>query len=94
MARRSDRHEDAGDHVVVGVEVSARSRQIEVTTMQRGSGKHVRYHSLNQAPPELRGEALGLVRDAILNSGYASLAELEAALTSELVVPEEKPDES
>jgi hypothetical protein len=88
MGRRSGRPEDTSDHVVIGVEISARSRQIEITTMQHGSGRHVRYSSLNQAPPELRGQALELVRAAVLQAGYASLAELDAALTSELVVPE------
>lgn len=90
MARKTGRPEDVGDHVVIGVEINARSRRIEVTTMQRGSGRHVRYASLNQAPPELRGQALALIREAVLDAGYSSLAELEAALTSELVVPEEE----
>jgi len=91
MTRKTDRPDAGADHVIMGVEISARSHQIEVTTMQRGSGRHVRYATLAQAPPELRGQALGLIRQAVLAAGYASLAELEAALTSEVVVP--PPDE-
>ena len=90
MARKAGRPEDVGEHVVLGVEINARSRRIEITTMQRGSGRHVRYGSLNLAPPELRGQALGLIREAILEAGYSSLAELEEALTSELVLPEDE----
>jgi len=92
MARRPARPEDSSDHVVMLVEISARSRQIELTTMKRGSGRHNRYASLNQAPPELRGLALALIREAVLNAGYASLADLDEALTSELVVPAEEPE--
>jgi hypothetical protein len=76
------------DQVVLSVEIGSRNRQIEVTTMQRGSGRHSRYHSLSQVPPSLRGEALALIRQAVLNAGYASLAELDEALTSDIVVPE------
>lgn len=78
------------DSVVIGVEINARRRQIEVVTMQRGSGRHVHYPTFAQVPPELRGEALLLIRTALAGSGYASLADLEQALTSELIVPEEE----
>jgi hypothetical protein len=88
MAKKTAGPEAASDHVVIAVEISVRSRQIEVTTMQRGSGRHNRYPNLNQAPPELRGEALSLIRAAVLNAGYDSLAALEEALTSEPVKPE------
>jgi len=93
MARRDDRPDPGSDQVVVGVEISARRRTIEVTAMRRGRGKHTHYATLSQAPPELRGEALQLVRSALLGEGYASLAELDEALTSDLVVPEPE-DES
>ncbi|MFN2114395.1 MAG: hypothetical protein ACK2T6_01695 [Anaerolineae bacterium] len=90
MAKRTGNPADASDYVVVSVEVNGRRRQVEVTTMRHGSGRHMRYTSLNQVPPDLRGEALELLRDALLNSGYSSLAEIDQALTSELVVPEEE----
>ncbi|RIL10263.1 hypothetical protein DCC79_08530 [bacterium] len=75
---------------VVGVEINARKQQIEVIARQRGQSRHVHYASLNQAPHEVRGEALALLRAALVNSGYQSLADLDALLTSELVVPEKK----
>jgi hypothetical protein len=90
MAKRSSSPSAASDHLVVGIEISGRRRQIEVKTMRRGRGRHVHYASLNQVPPELRGEALQLVRDAVINSGYSTLAEVDEALSSELVVPEEE----
>jgi|GEM_PF-2618930 hypothetical protein len=91
MAKRTRNPSDSADQVVVGVEINHRSRQIEVVTMRRGRGRHTKYPSLTQTPPDLRGEALELIRDAVLNAGYSSLAELDEALTSELVVPEEEP---
>lgn len=81
--------------VLTAVEFNARTDGIEVTTMQRGKGRHMRYGSLNQAPPALRGEALELVRRALQKAGYASLAELDDALTRDLVTPvedDEAPD--
>ena len=93
MARKQTRPSEGTDHVVVSVEISGRKRQIEVTTMRRGRGRHVHYPSFNQVPPDLRGEALQLIREALKNSGYESLADLEEALTSELVVPEEEEEE-
>jgi hypothetical protein len=93
MARKSGRPDQA-DAVVIGLEINARRRQIEMTTMQHGSGRHVHYASLGQAPAELRGEALLLIRTALANAGYASMLDLETALTSELVVPEEEADEA
>lgn len=90
MAKRSGSPSGASDHLVVSVEVSGRRRQIEVKTLRRGRGRHVHYSSLSQVPPELRGEALGLIRDALINSGYESLAEVDEALNSELVLPDEE----
>jgi len=75
---------------VTHIEIHARKGQIEVFTRQRGQSRHTHYPSLNQVPPELRGEALTLIRSAFQHAGYDSLAELDAALTSELVVPEKK----
>jgi hypothetical protein len=80
----------ATEEVLMGIEITARKRQIEVTTMQRGKGRHRHYGSLNQAPPEVRGEALELIRAALQHAGYDSLTALETALTSELVVPEKE----
>ena len=93
MTKKTTRPDDIADHVVVTVEINARSGQIEVTTLQRGSGRHIRYHTLNQVPPELRGEALGLIRRAVLDAGYESLQALDEALTSEIVLPEESAEE-
>ncbi len=84
----------AEEEILVGVEVDARKRQIEVTTLRRGKGRHLHYASLRQAPPEMRGEALQLIRAALQGAGYESLTELEEALTSELVVPEEEEEEA
>jgi hypothetical protein len=82
------------DHeVLVGVEVQQRTRQIQVTTMLRGKGRHNHYASLQQAPEAVRGEALVLLREALRRAGYESLAELEAALDSGPVTPEAEPDE-
>jgi hypothetical protein len=79
------------DHeVLMSVAIDARKRQIEVTTLQRGKGRHTHYASIKQVPPELRGEAFALIREAVLASGYASLAELDSALTTALVVPEKE----
>lgn len=89
MTRRGSQPGGGADQVVVGVEINGRRRQVEVTTMRRGRGRHTKYMSLAQTPPELRGEALGLIREAVLNAGYASLAELDEALTSDLVRPED-----
>ncbi len=77
----------ASHESVVSVEIQARRRQLAVKTLQSGSGRHRLYQNFGQLAPHLRGEALGLVRQAVLAAGYASLAELDEALTSELVVP-------
>ena len=82
----------AEPEILVGVEIDARKRQIEVTTLRRGKGRHSHYATLKQAPPEIRGEALLLIRTALENSGFESLNELEEALTSDLVVPEKEED--
>jgi hypothetical protein len=79
--------------ILVGVQVDARKRQIEVTTLRRGKGRHTHYATLRQAPPEMRGEALQLIRTALGNSGYENLTDLEEALTSELVVPKEEDED-
>ncbi len=84
----------AEHEVLMSVSIDARRRNIELTTLQRGKGRHTHYASIKQAPPELRGEALGLIRQALLASGYTSLAELESALTAELVVPDKSESES
>jgi hypothetical protein len=84
----------AEHEVLMAVAIDARKRVIEVTTLERGKGKHSHYPSIRQAPPELRGEALTLIREALRAAGYESLAELEAALTSEIVVPEKEADEA
>lgn len=81
----------AEHEILVGIEIDGRKRQIELTTLKQGKGRHLHYGTLRQAPPEVRGEALLLIREALQNSGYDSLAELDEALTSDLVVPE--PDE-
>jgi len=78
------------EQVLSKIEIDARRRQIEVTTLQRGKGRHLHFTSLNQAPPEMRGEALELLREALRNAGYDSMTDLETALTSELVVPEKE----
>ncbi len=83
----------AEHEVLMSVSIDARRRSIELTTLQRGKGRHTHYASIKQAPPELRGEALGLIRQALLAAGYASLAELETALTAEIVVPEKAESE-
>lgn len=80
----------ADKQAVVGVEINARRQQIEVLARSRGQSRHTHFPNLSQTPPDLRGEALALIRGAILNSGYSSLAELEAALTSAPVLPEEE----
>lgn len=79
---------------VVSIEVHARKQQIEVNARQRGQSRHVHYASLNQAPHEVRGEALALIRTALQNSGYSSFAELDTALTRDLILPEKKDDAS
>lgn len=76
--------------VLMSVSIDARRRNIELTSLHRGKGRHTHYASIKQAPPALRGEALTLIREAILAAGYASLAELETALTAELVVPQKE----
>ncbi len=80
----------AEPEILVRVEIDARKRQIEVTTMRRGKGRYSHYPSLRQAPPEMRGEALQLIRTALGGAGYETLTELEEALTSELVLPEDE----
>ena len=92
MARKAGRP-DPADDVVTGLEINARRRQIEVTTMQRGKGRHTQYPSLSQVPAALQADALLLIRTALANSGYPSLTELEDALTSELIVPEADEEE-
>lgn len=79
--------------VLMSLEINGRKEQIEVKTMTRGSGRHNHYASLRQAPPEVRGQVLELIRNAVVNAGYSSLADLESALTSELVVPEKEDEE-
>ncbi|MFN8422029.1 MAG: hypothetical protein U0470_01125 [Anaerolineae bacterium] len=79
----------ATNESVVSVEINARRRQLAVKTLMSGSGRHRLYQNFGQLAPHLRGEALGLLRQAVLAAGYASLAELDEALTSELVVPSE-----
>lgn len=74
---------------VVSVEINVRRRQLTVKTLIGGSGRHRLYQNFGQLAPHLRGEALQLVRQSILAAGYASLAELDESLTSELVVPTE-----
>jgi len=78
---------------VVSIEIHARKQQVEVVARQRGQGRHMHYPSLNLVPPELRGEALSLIRTALQHAGYASLADLDEALTSDLVVPEKKDED-
>lgn len=87
MARKAGRS-DPAEAVVVGLEINSRREQIEVTTMLRGKGRHTHYPTLSQVPPALQADALLLIRTALANSGYESLAELDKALTSELVVPD------
>ena len=82
----------AEPEAISGVQIDARRRQIEITTLQRGKGRHSHYGSLNQAPPDVRGHALTLIREALRNAGYESLTDLEKALTSEVVVPEKESD--
>lgn len=84
----------ATNESVVSVEINARRRQLAVKTLMSGSGRHRLYQNFGQLAPHLRGEALGLLRQAVLAAGYASLAELDEALTSELVVPSEAEDEA
>lgn len=84
----------ASHESVVSVEINARRRQLAVKTLMSGSGRHRLYQNFGQLAPHLRGEALGLVRQAVLAAGYASLAELDTALTSELVVPSGKDKET
>ena len=86
MARKSGASGQT-EAVVIGVEINARRRQIEVTTLQHGSGRHVHYPNFGQVPPELQGEALAVIRAALQGAGYASFAELDEALTRDLVVP-------
>src|SRR3989304_3114697 len=73
--------------VLMNIAIDARKRQSEVTTLRRGKGRHQHYAMLRQAPPEVRGEALQLIRTALQNAGFESLAELEESLTSEIAVP-------
>lgn len=77
---------------LVGIEINARRKQIEVKTRQKGSGRHNHFASLNQAPPEVRGEALVMLRQALLNAGYESMAQVEEMVTRELVLPEDEDD--
>ncbi len=78
----------ADNEVLVGVEISHRTHMIQVTTMIRGKGRHNSYPDLSRAPEAMRGEALVLIREALRRAGYASLAELDAALDAALVKPE------
>lgn len=83
----------ADNQVLVGVEISHRTHQIQVTTMIRGKGRHHSYPDLRTAPEAMRGEALVLIREALRRAGYESLADLDKALDAALVVPEEEGDE-
>jgi hypothetical protein len=78
-----------GNEVLVCVEISQRTRQIQVTTMVRGKGRHNTYRALQQAPEAVRGEALRLILDGVRSAGYASLAHLDHALMAPLVMPME-----
>ena len=80
----------ASHESVVSVEINARRKQLAVKTLMSSSGRHRLYQNFGQLAPHLRGEALGLVRQAVLSAGYASLAELDEALTSDLIVPADK----
>jgi hypothetical protein len=84
----------AEHEILMSVAIDARKQQIEVTTMARGKGRHTHYPSIKQAPEAMRGEALALIRTALQHAGYSSLAELETALTSELVVPAKEHEEA
>ena len=77
------------NEVLVGVEISHRTSQIQVKTMLRGKGKHRTYPLLHEAPEEIRGEALRLILNGVRAAGYASLAQLDHALTAPLVMPRE-----
>jgi hypothetical protein len=77
----------ADNEVLVGVEISHRTHMIQVTTMMRGKGRHNSYPDLSRAPEAMRGEALVLIREALRRAGYASMAELDAALDAALVMP-------
>ena len=83
----------AAKQTLVGIEINARRKQIEVKTRQKGSGRHNHFDSLNQAPPDVRGAALVMLREALLNSGYESMAQVEELVTSELVLPSDDEDE-
>ena len=84
----------AAKQTLVGIEINARRKQVEVKTRQKGSGRHNHFASLNQAPPEVRGAALVLLRSALLNSGYETMAQVEELVTSELVLPEDEAEEA
>ncbi|MCC7020576.1 MAG: hypothetical protein IT332_12510 [Ardenticatenales bacterium] len=84
----------ASHESVVSVEINARRKQLAVKTLMSSSGRHRLYQNFGQLAPHLRGEALGLVRQAVLSAGYASLAELDEALTSDLIVPADKDDDA
>ncbi len=83
----------ADNEVLVGIEISHRSQQIQVVTMLRGKGRHNTYPDLRRAPEAMRGEALVLIREALRRAGYESLAELDRALDTGPVTPEPEPDE-
>jgi hypothetical protein len=83
----------AEHEILVSVQVDARKRHFEVTTLKRGKGRHIHYATLREAPPEIRGEALQLIRLGLTNAGYESLTDLEEALTSELVVPADEDED-
>jgi hypothetical protein len=76
------------NEVLVGVEISQRTHQIQVKTMMRGKGRHSTYASLQQAPEAVRGEALVLIREALHRAGYGSMTELESSLAAGPVVPD------
>ena len=84
----------AEKQAVIRVEIHRGKEQVEVMTRRKGQGRHTHYPSLNQAPPELRGEVLALIRTALQNSGYSSLSELDTALDTDLVIPEKKEEEA
>jgi len=82
----------ADNEVLVGVEISHRTHQIQVTTMLRGKGRHNTYPDLPQAPESMRGEALVLIREALHRAGYSSLADLDHALGTGPVTPAPEAD--
>jgi len=77
----------ATNQSLASIEIDARLRQIAVTVREKGRGRHQRYRSLNEAPAHLRADALALIRSALQNSGYESMAQIEELLEAPLVTP-------